>query len=290
MIKKIVILLPLSLIAACAYTLDREYQAVTLRTTGAQNSVCDVWADKIRYKFYPPETRNLKNAPSDLVIKCFAAGNRYREVIIKPNISGNTYKNIVNGLAPGVFVDYTSGAMFMYPDIIDIDFSHMPATAMSPPAHNNTDILNPEYNYLEEFKPGHPRMNEDRFQKEYPLQRRIRPGSDKDAYSDSQAYSSSASSSSNTDEKGDLMQVFENLGPSMNPSEPESEVLPTGPEDQSDLSGNSPVETIVIESNDVMSGTPPSETSDNPDDAALPIDVENNEDAQDSPQPLFPIE
>lgn len=217
MLKHLAIISSLAILAACAYAVDREYQAVTIRTTGASGAVCDVWAANVRYKYYPPQTRNLKNDKEDLVIKCYAPGNRYREVIIQPRISGKTYRNVLNGLAPGVAVDYASGAMFGYPDTIDIDFTHMPYGTMPPPAHNNTDIMDPDNYYLEEFTPGEPRMNSDRFRKEYPLQRRTAPGSSQDEYSAGMTGSSKAVSAS---EKGELGRVLESLSASESETQP----------------------------------------------------------------------
>lgn len=208
MLKHIAILTTLGFLAACAYTFDREYQAVTLRTTGAKDAVCDVWAAKIRYKYYPPQTRNLKNAPEDLVIKCYAPGNRSREVVIQPRIEDSTYGNVVNGLVPGVIVDYTSGSMFGYPDSIDIDFTHIPYSTMPQPAHNNTDIMNSDKYYLEEYRPGEPRMNNDRFEKDYPLQRRSRAGSGNSDYYDSSLNQNDNVSSA---EKGELNRVLGDL-------------------------------------------------------------------------------
>ena len=208
MFKHLVIISSLGLLAACAYVVEREYQPVTIRTTGAKDTMCEVWAAKIRYKYYPPQTRNLKNDLNDLVIKCYAPGNRYREVIIEPRIAGATYANVLNGVIPGVTVDYTSGAMFVYPDTIDIDFTHMPYGTMPLPAHDNTDIMDPRKYYLEDFRPNQPGLNEDRFYKEQPLLRRSSPGMANDDYSQSSVNEGKLSTAG---EKGELSRVLDSL-------------------------------------------------------------------------------
>jgi hypothetical protein len=226
--------------AACAYTMDKEFQELTVRTTGAQNSVCDVWADNIRYKFHPPETRNVKNSKQDLVIHCYAPGNRERKVVIKAEYSDYKYRNLLTGVLPGVFVDYTSGALFTYPSVVDIDFSHISPSMMPPPQHNNLDILDHEQFHLEEFRPGSPQLNSDRYRTEQPLLRRVRPGSELDSYSAS-GFTGDATSGG-LDEKSDLMRVINNLSDELDPSDPPTPVLEMQPRPQ----------VTIIESRDVM--------------------------------------
>ncbi|MFN3701205.1 MAG: hypothetical protein ACK4VI_06755 [Alphaproteobacteria bacterium] len=226
--------------AACAFTMDKDFQPLTVRTTGAQNSVCDVWADNVRFKFYPPETRNVKNSKENLVIHCYAPGNRERKVIIKPEYSKYAYGNILTGVIPGVIVDYTSGAMFKYPRAIDIDFSHMPPTTMPAPQHNNLDILDHSEHNLEEFRPGWPQLNSDRHRTEQPLMRRVRPGSELDSYSASGFTGGRASGG--LDEKSDFMRVINNLSGDETPADIPTPVLEMQERPQ----------VTIIESRDVL--------------------------------------
>lgn len=204
MFKKTSILVSLIALGACAYTMDKEFQPLTIRTPGAKNAVCMVNAANINYKFYPPQTRNIKKSNNDVTIDCMAPGNRERRVVIRPNIEDSFYGNVVNGMVPGGAVDYASEAMFGYPDVVNVDFSHAKPRPMPLPAHNYEDTLQPESYYLEEFRPGAPSMNADKFEKPIPLLRRAAPGSAEDSYSDE--YHGAGSG-----DKGDLMRVMNAL-------------------------------------------------------------------------------
>ncbi len=234
MYKKTLFILPVMLVAACAYTLDKQFQPLTLRTPGALNSRCDVYADKVRYKFYPPETRNIKNSNDDLIIECMAPGNRNRRVVIEANISKYAAGNILTGFVPGVMWDYASDSIFTYPDTVEIDFRGMKARPSGPPAHNYEDTVQPEDYNLEEFSPGDPRMNSDKYNVRIPLLRRGEGAGFGEGFSDSSAASqgqAAAGYSGSFEDKGDLMSVIENLDSSIDPSGPQSPAAPLFPGD-----------------------------------------------------------
>lgn len=192
MFRKYVLLLPIIAVSACAYTFDKHYQEVEIRTPGAQDALCEVMANKIKYKFYPPEKRLLPKSKEDLIVQCMAPGNRDRTVVIRPQINNKFYGNAASAMTGGVW-DFASGAMFDYPDVIDVDFTGMPLREMELPAHNNPDIKQPDEYYLEEFRPGTPRMNADRFKKSVPIQSRVAPGGDGDLYDEGFGFSSTNS-------------------------------------------------------------------------------------------------
>lgn len=231
MSKKYLILVPLIMASACAYTLEGQNQEITIRTPGAYDAVCDVYANKIRYKFYPPQTRFVNKSEEDLIIDCKAPGNRNRKVVIEPVISKVAPANAANGLVPGTMWDYASGALFTYPEVIEVDFTNMQVRGMEPPTHNNPDIKQPEEYTLEEFKAGSPRMNSDRYEQEIPLKRR-RPGGGFDdmSYNNDDNYSGGyiavpENGAVNSD-KGDLMRVIDNLGDNLDPSGETGEIVP----------------------------------------------------------------
>lgn len=216
MLKKTSLLLTFAMLGACAYAVDKGYQPLTIRTPGAQNAVCDVWAGKVRYRFHPPSTRNVRNSKEDMTVHCYAPGNRERKVVIRPAIADSFAGNVVTGFVPGAGWDYASGAMFAYPDVVEVDFTNMKPTHMPPPVHNNPDNLQPEDYLLEEFRPNVPYLNSDRFREPVPLRRRVVPGSDADFYSDGSdggsAAAGSFSAQGNVPDKGDLMSVIDSLG------------------------------------------------------------------------------
>ncbi|MFP4313260.1 MAG: hypothetical protein ACLFR0_02930 [Alphaproteobacteria bacterium] len=179
--RKYFLLFPLIALGACAYTFDRSYQDVEIRTPGAHDALCVVEANGIKYKFYPPETRQIPKSEDDLIVDCTAPGNRHRMVVLEPKINNKFYGNAVTGMATGPW-DYASGAMFEYPDVIEVSFVGMAVKPMGQPVYNNPDIKQPEEYYLEEFRATSPRMNEDRFRQQVPIQRRVAPGSADDLY------------------------------------------------------------------------------------------------------------
>lgn len=217
------------MLGACAYAVEKGYQPLTVRTPGAQDAVCDVWADNVRYRFHPPSTRNVKNSKEDLIVHCLAPGNRERKVVIRPAIADTFAGNVVTGFVPGASWDYASGAMFTYPDVVEVDFSHMKPRPMPAPVHNNPDNLQPEDYQLEEFRPTTPYLHEDKYRKPLPLQRRVVPGSVGDSYSDGAqsdaASDATFSTQTATPDKGDLMSVIDNLGSDMAPSATSDAVL-----------------------------------------------------------------
>lgn len=211
MLKKSLYILPVLLIASCAYVVDKSYQQLTIRTPGAKNSECDVYADKVRYKFYPPETRNIKNSPDDLVIECMAPGNRDRRVVFESNISKYTSASLVTGFVPGVLWDYASESAFTYPSVVTIDFRNMPPRPSPLPAHNYEDTLQPDNFDLEEFRPGAPRLNSDKYEIRIPL---IKRGEAGDGFSSSSVSgdSDAATYTGPYQDKADLMKVIQSTG------------------------------------------------------------------------------
>ena len=150
-------------LGSCAYTLDGAVQDITVLTPGAENALCYVWVDKIKYKVRPPQTTNVVKSKSDMTVECRAPGNRQREVVVASRIAKSTAWNVTNAILPGAMWDSASGAAYEYPDVIEVDFRNMKPRPQKLPAHNSPDILQPEDYMLEEFLPGDPRLNSDKF-------------------------------------------------------------------------------------------------------------------------------
>jgi hypothetical protein len=155
--------LPLVLIlGACAYTLDGQTQEVTIMTPGAEDSLCYVYVDDLKYTYHPPQTIRLFKSKEDLRIDCLAPGNRRKSLTVAPTLAKSAAGNILNGVIPGTAWDYTSGSMFEYPGLIEITFFDIPVRPEDLPAQNNPDIKQPEEYRLEEFNAAQPILNEDR--------------------------------------------------------------------------------------------------------------------------------
>lgn len=215
MLNKPVILSSLTavlLLGACAYAIDGAVQDVKFVTPGAQDARCDVYVEGLRYRVKPPQTINLYKSGEDLRIYCMAPGNRQREIIIKPQTEESAAWDTATA-GVGLVWDYTSGAMFRYPDVIEINFEGAPVVPMPPPSHNNSDIRQPETYRLEEFMPSAPLMNDRRSQQQGTIYRRVPTGGDPGP---SGAEFSEAPA--NWQDKGDLHNVMEGYGEKINPS------------------------------------------------------------------------
>jgi len=200
------IALPLLLAAlslsGCAYMMNEPIQDVRIVTPGAHDARCNVYVRGVKYKVSPPETINITKDKEDLIVDCMAPGNRRREVIIKPKIDSAAHLNLGNGIVPGMAFDYYSGAMYIYPDIIEVNFEDMRATPEDPPAHHNPDVRQPDQHNLEEFRPAEPAMNADRFRATQELEKRQRSTPIFQDYTDAPM---PAGPPANSAVKGDLM-------------------------------------------------------------------------------------
>ena len=200
MSKNILLLSALSVLGACAYALDGNIQDLTVLTPGAEDAVCYVYVDDLRYEFFPPQTVNIYNSKEDLVIDCLAPGNRRKKVVIEPEINKKVAGNVATGVVPGATWDYTSGAMFKYPIVVEVDFTGMAVSPEPLPAQNNPDIKQPEEYDLEEFSPGSPRLNSDRYAPTLEIRKRTRGNG-------SSVVSKPITTAPGAQDKGDLQSV-----------------------------------------------------------------------------------
>ncbi len=220
-------------LSGCAYVIEKSFQDLTILTPGAHGALCFVEIDGLKYKFRPPQTIAVTKSKDDMIVDCQAPGNRRKTMIIESDIST---LSIVG--APGAPWDYASDAMFKYPDVIEVDFRSIPVVAMPLPAQNNPDIKQPEEYYLEEFRPGHPVMNDDRHAPDVLLERR-NFGDDEDVYYPD--YGTDTGADEPVQGKGDLMKVIGDLKSDIDPSG----VAPAASEPSSEAYGptqNYPVE------------------------------------------------
>ncbi len=171
MFNRFLLLGSLLFLSSCAYALDKQIQDITVLTPGAEDTVCYVYVEGLRYKVHPPETVNISKSNQDLIVDCLAPQNRRRKVVIEPTLSDHEYLNAANAGAGAVW-DYAANAMFTYPSVIEVDFTSARTSPESMPAQNNPDIKQPEEYLLEEFRPGLPALNSDRGTTQTPILKR----------------------------------------------------------------------------------------------------------------------
>ncbi|MCB1562716.1 MAG: hypothetical protein KDJ75_04005 [Alphaproteobacteria bacterium] len=210
-------LLPL-FAGGCAYVKDTSNQNITVLTPGAEDAQCYVYVEGLRYSFNPPETVNIFKSKENLEIDCLAPGNRRKKISVPATIAKASAGNVATGVLPGATWDYLSGAMFRYPDVIEVDFTGMPVSPESMPAQNNPDIVQPEDYTLEQFTPTRPRLNGDREAPPPELLRRGHGGGSAAMTFDGSGYA--VESLEPVEGKGDLMDVVKDLGPEINPAGP----------------------------------------------------------------------
>lgn len=165
-------------LTSCASVFGEATQEVTILTPGANDSVCQIDNGEVLYRTWPPQTLTVAKRPGDLVVRCLADGNREKTVVIDPQHVGTTLANVFNGFAPGLFVDYQTGALFEYPNVITVDFTEIAARKMPPPAYHRHLEENPELFGMEEFRSGRAALIRDRYESDHVLKKREFLGND----------------------------------------------------------------------------------------------------------------
>lgn len=210
--RKTLLLISTSVLSACAYATDTSVQDITIRTPGAEDAKCLMYVDGVRYRMHPPETTSIARTEEDLIIDCMAPGNRRKKVVIEPMYSDKAVGNVATA-GVGLAWDYASGALYKYPDIVEVSFIDMPPGPAFIPAQNNPDIRQPEEYQLEEFSPSQPRMNSDR--NKIPTQFLKRGG---ETVSSNQANDNAFSENSGDSiGKGELQSIVDSYAGDLNP-------------------------------------------------------------------------
>ncbi|MFK7839113.1 MAG: hypothetical protein AB8B83_02180 [Bdellovibrionales bacterium] len=224
MFKKILPFGALAILSGCSYAVDTAVQDIMLRTPGAEGAVCNMFIDGVRYRVHPPQTTSIFRSEKDLIIDCMAPGNRRKKVVIETQYADSAVGNVLNAGA-GVAWDYASGALFKYPDVVEISFIGIDKGPALIPAQNKPDIRQPEDYDLEEFRPSSPRLNSDKNKIPTEILRRGE-ASVSSTNNDANAFSENADMSSG---KGDLKSVVERYSSDLNPaaaSTPPTPIIP----------------------------------------------------------------
>lgn len=148
-------------LSGCASALESATQDVTFLTPGTHDSLCYVDNGETKYRVWPPETRRIGKRPGPLTVKCFADGNREKTVVIDQESQPVALANAFNGFAPGLFVDYKTGALFIYPDTVTVDFTDMSPQSQALPNYELLLREDPSLFGMEEFRPGRPALMRD---------------------------------------------------------------------------------------------------------------------------------
>lgn len=177
-----------AILGGCAYALDTQNQEITILTPGAEDAVCYAYVEDLKYRIHPPEKTIIFRSREDMRIDCLAPGNRRQEMTVSSEITKSGYYNAAT-VGVGALWDHASGALYTYPDVIEVSFVGVPTKPFAMPAHNNPDIKQPEEYKLEEFLPSNPRLNSDSDKVKNEIRRRNSGGFSQDTYSGSDAFS-----------------------------------------------------------------------------------------------------
>lgn len=148
------------LLASCSTVMDGQIQDVTIEAQGASNVLCYMQNRDFSFRFYPPQTLKISKSSDPYTIRCLAAGNLEKTIVVEPKINDDTYLNAVN-LGLGAVVDHASSAMYELPDKIVINFEGMQPKGYDQPAYNAFLDQNPHLKGVEEFRPGQPALMRD---------------------------------------------------------------------------------------------------------------------------------
>jgi len=141
------------LFAGCASISGETSTDITILTPGATKTMCILENDSSKVKAFPPQTVKFKNANQSLDVTCLASENRKKTVTVKPTISklgrfGSAF------LLPGSVYDHHTGALYTYPELIEVDFSDIKRKSEPLPDYQNPmRIADPE-SAIENFGPS----------------------------------------------------------------------------------------------------------------------------------------
>jgi hypothetical protein len=161
------------ILAACSHVVDGSVQKMRVETPGARNALCHIESDTWRYTVRPPQTVHISKSPDILAVNCMAAGGRNKTVMVKPSVEESVLLNGITGILPGLWFDHESGAMYIYPERVLVDFTEVAVAPPSMPQHHAPDLPAPRQSGLEEFRPGHPAMSRDKYAPAIPAPRRM---------------------------------------------------------------------------------------------------------------------
>lgn len=157
-IFKILPVLSLALLTgACASLVKGQTQDVTLLTPGASKARC-TFDNGVRYVIETGETIKVMRNEKDIVVDCYALGNRHRKINIESSGTDWSIGNIATGVIPGVTFDHFSKGMYEYPEIITVDFRGLPTEGFETPDYHNADAVTPYDQPMEHYGPSSARL------------------------------------------------------------------------------------------------------------------------------------
>lgn len=208
-------------LVSCSTIVDRSTQEMRVETPGTEGAMCYLKRPGMLQKVYPPQTVRLQKTSDDIEVRCLAMGNREKTVVVESMMSDSVMLNISNGFILGALYDYDTGALFKYPELVKVDFSAMKPRAMPMPDYHKMLAKNPALLDMEEFRPGQPALQRDRYNEPVALEKTERAKAAEEAAAQ-QGWGASGAGQSAAGEIGDSAEKStssaESLTRRMNPS------------------------------------------------------------------------
>ena len=108
-------------LSGCATMFDRSTQTIEVYTPGVEQVNCILDTPEQRYRLLTPNKVRVEKSRFEIVATCTKSG--YEDAIrtLRPELSGNTFWNVLNGVIPGTSYDLASNAIYKYPSKIEIE-------------------------------------------------------------------------------------------------------------------------------------------------------------------------
>lgn len=154
-----------------------QTQDVTLLTPGATEAECSL-DNGIRYNVRTGETVQIMRNESDIVVECYASGNRYRKMSIESDGNKWAVGNVATGIIPGITFDHFSKGLYEYPETITVDFIGVPTIGYELPDYHNKDLPNPYAQPIESYGPSTVKIPGDENRVKMPVKKKTRTSAD----------------------------------------------------------------------------------------------------------------
>jgi hypothetical protein len=154
-------------IVSCSTLVDGSTQQVNFTTTGADNAVCEViiGEDSFRYRIYPPQKAWVQKSSGPMTVNCSAPGNRMASKTVESKVDSTSYGNLLT-LGTTYAIDGASGAMYRYPDSVDIDFTNSQTRLNPLPSYENYGAIDTKSIGIEYMGPDTPALPSDKAESE----------------------------------------------------------------------------------------------------------------------------
>ena len=146
--KSIISFFSVLFLSACGTIASGQNQLITIKTPNATNTKCLLHNEDFKVIAYSYETVRVPKSGKDMMIDCYAPGNRHKAVLAKRKLNGWSLYNIANGVIPGVAYDYFSKGLYEYPEILSINFAGEQSRPYDKPSYSNQKLYKGEGVYL----------------------------------------------------------------------------------------------------------------------------------------------